>query len=61
MRPGTPNVRARKETMSADVQVSGEGTRREIWVMDPATLRDVVLDRDAMEARLGECAALERH
>lgn len=45
--------------MSADVQLSGAGTRQ-IWVMDPATLRDVVLDRDAMEARLEDCAALER-
>lgn len=46
--------------MSADIQLSGAGTREEIWVMDPATLRDVVLDRDAMEARLGDCTALER-
>lgn len=45
--------------MSADVELPGAGTK-EIWVMDPATLRDVVLDRDAMEARLGDCTALER-
>jgi hypothetical protein len=45
--------------MSADVELPGAGTR-DIWMMDPATLRDVVLDRDAMEARLGDCMALER-
>lgn len=31
-----------------------------IWVVDPATLRDVVVDRDAMEARLDDCSDLER-
>lgn len=30
------------------------------WQTDPATLRDVVLDRDAMEARLEDCPPLER-
>lgn len=43
-----------------NVELPGAGTRDEIWIMDPATLRDVVLDRDAMEARLGDCTALER-
>jgi hypothetical protein len=37
--------------------VSGEG---DIWRTDPATLREVVLDRKAMEARLKDCPALER-
>lgn len=32
----------------------------DIWHTDPVTLRDVVLDRDAMEARLTQCPALER-
>lgn len=32
----------------------------DIWRTDPATLRDVVLDREAMEARLTRCPALER-
>lgn len=31
-----------------------------IWRTDPATLRDVVLDREAMEDRLTQCPALER-
>jgi tetratricopeptide (TPR) repeat protein len=31
-----------------------------IWFVDPATLRDVLVDRDAMEARLEDCADLER-
>lgn len=30
------------------------------WQTDPATLRDVVLDRHAMEARLEICPPLER-
>lgn len=46
--------------MSADAELAGAETTDKIWVMDPATLRDVVLDRDAMEARLGDCTALER-
>jgi tetratricopeptide (TPR) repeat protein len=46
--------------MSADVQLSAAGTKEEFWVMDPVTLRDVVLDADAMKARLGDCTALER-
>lgn len=32
----------------------------EVWRTDPATLRDVVLDRDAVEERLGDCPPLER-
>lgn len=32
----------------------------DIWRTDPVTLRDVVLDREAMEARLTQCPALER-
>ena len=32
----------------------------EIWRTDPATLRDVVLDRNAVEERLGGCPPLER-
>jgi tetratricopeptide (TPR) repeat protein len=32
----------------------------EIWRTDPATLRDVLLDRNAVEDRLHECPALER-
>ncbi|APX04641.1 hypothetical protein [Arthrobacter sp. QXT-31] len=32
----------------------------DIWRTDPATLRDVILDRDAVEARLGDCPTLER-
>jgi tetratricopeptide (TPR) repeat protein len=32
----------------------------EIWRTDPATLRDVVLDRNAVEERLGDCPPLER-
>jgi tetratricopeptide (TPR) repeat protein len=31
-----------------------------IWFVDPSTLRDVVVDREAMEARLGDCTDLER-
>lgn len=30
------------------------------WVVDPMTLRDVVLDEEGMQARLGDCPALER-
>ena len=33
---------------------------RDIWRTDPATLRDVILDRKAVEARLGDCPPLER-
>lgn len=55
-----PQCQSEEKTMSADVEWPGAGTREEIWIMDPATLRDVVLDRDAMEARLGDCTALER-
>lgn len=32
----------------------------DIWRTDPATLQDVILDRSAVEARLGECPPLER-
>jgi hypothetical protein len=32
----------------------------EIWRTDPAALRDVVLDRNAVEDRLGDCPSLER-
>jgi hypothetical protein len=32
----------------------------EIWRTDPNTLQDVILDRPAVEARLGECPPLER-
>lgn len=35
-------------------------TPRDIWRTDPVTLRDIVLDRDAMEARLDWCPSLER-
>lgn len=35
-------------------------TPGDIWHTDPVTLRDVVLDRVAMEARLSQCPALER-
>lgn len=31
-----------------------------IWFVDPATLRDMVVDKDAMEARLEDCTDLER-
>lgn len=31
-----------------------------IWKTDPATLQDVVLDRDAIEAKLKRCPPLER-
>lgn len=40
---------------SGPMKVQGD-----IWRTDPATLRDVVLDRGAMEARLTDCPALER-
>lgn len=33
---------------------------RDVWWTDPVTLRDVVLDQEAMEARLATCPALER-
>lgn len=33
---------------------------KDIWRTDPVTLRDVVLDREAMERRLMQCPALER-
>ncbi|WP_240987090.1 tetratricopeptide repeat protein [Arthrobacter sp. Soil736] len=36
------------------------GSGAEIWRTDPATLRDVVLDRKAVEGRLGGCPPLER-
>lgn len=36
------------------------GSEAEIWRTDPATLRDVLLDRAAVEGRLQECPALER-
>ena len=32
----------------------------EIWITDPATLRDVVVDRQVMQQRLEDCPALER-
>lgn len=32
----------------------------DIWRTDPGTLRDVILDRIAVDARLGECPPLER-
>ncbi|MDD1478599.1 MULTISPECIES: hypothetical protein [unclassified Arthrobacter] len=32
----------------------------DIWVTDPATLRDVVLDRGAVHALLGDCTPLEQ-
>ncbi|BAS16388.1 hypothetical protein AHiyo8_46910 [Arthrobacter sp. Hiyo8] len=32
----------------------------EIWGTDPATLRDVILDRTAVESRLEDCTDLER-
>lgn len=31
-----------------------------IWFVDPATMRDVVVDREALEARLDGCTDLER-
>jgi hypothetical protein len=45
--------------------VFGKGGRSvdpdgEIWRTDPSTLRDVVVDRAAMKARLGEYPSLER-
>ncbi|ALV42409.1 hypothetical protein AU252_15660 [Pseudarthrobacter sulfonivorans] len=36
------------------------GTEAEIWRVDPATLRDVLLDKAAVENRLEGCPALER-
>jgi tetratricopeptide (TPR) repeat protein len=36
------------------------GPEGQIWRTDPSTLRDVVLDRAAMTARLGEYPSLER-
>lgn len=36
------------------------GVGADIWQTDPVTLRETVLDRDAMEARLDQCPALER-
>ena len=36
------------------------GSKAEIWRTDPGTLRDIVLDRTAVEDRLQECPALER-
>jgi tetratricopeptide (TPR) repeat protein len=36
------------------------GSQAEIWRTDPATLRDVLLDRAAVESRLEGCPALER-
>lgn len=35
-------------------------TESDVWTTDPVTLRDVVLDEEAMQARLGDCPALER-
>lgn len=35
-------------------------TEDDVWTTDPATLRDVVLDTEAMEGRLEDCPALER-
>lgn len=32
----------------------------EAWVTDPATLREVVLDREALTSRLNSCPAVER-
>lgn len=34
--------------------------REKIWFVDPGTLWDVVVDRDALEARLEDCPDLER-
>lgn len=36
------------------------GTEDDAWTTDPATLRDVVLDTEAMQSRLDDCPALER-
>lgn len=37
------------------------GVERDVWTTDPVTLRDVVLDAEAMQARLDdECPGLER-
>ncbi|MDQ0864485.1 hypothetical protein QF036_002066 [Arthrobacter globiformis] len=36
------------------------GSRAEIWHTDPATLRDIVLERTAVEDRLAGCPPLER-
>jgi tetratricopeptide (TPR) repeat protein len=36
------------------------GSTTEFWRTDPATLRDVVLDRTAVEDRLADCPNLER-
>lgn len=44
--------------MAATSRLETQPTR--IWETDPATLRDVVLDPEAMEARLSGCPALER-
>lgn len=35
-------------------------TESDVWTTDPATLRDVVLDEEAMQARLEDCPPLER-
>ena len=31
-----------------------------IWFVDPVTLQDVVVDRDALESRLDGCSGLDR-
>ncbi|HET7140308.1 MAG TPA: tetratricopeptide repeat protein [Arthrobacter sp.] len=36
------------------------GSEAEIWRVDPGTLRDVLLDKAAVESRLEGCPALER-
>lgn len=40
---------------SGPMEVQGD-----VWRTDPGTLRDVVLDRPAVESRLRDCPALER-
>lgn len=51
------------QLMTTGVLVGGGRTAvppPEIWRMDPVTLQDVVVDRRAMSARLGEYPSLER-
>ena len=55
MAPDSPESGRSRDRRHGGVTAGGD-----IWRTDPATLRDVIVDRDAVEARLGDCPMLER-
>jgi hypothetical protein len=47
-------------TVFGSESVASLGNESEVWRLDPATLRDVVVDRSMAESRLDDCPELER-